>query len=157
MKKTDYRIKELNGKFIIEVKVPTFLSIFLKGKYYEWERATENGLARGHYTFLPYDFSDYSPDFLSLKDAFTQIENWCEVPKYHYFENAEEFIEQENVKFLIERINAKQRELHHKGKYVTSVELSYNNYNLLKKHKVKIEGLEIINGGKYQLELFNFY
>lgn len=92
MKKlSDYRIKEVNGNFIIETKIEFKTGVFKKKTQIEWVNACHDGSP-----FMQFDITcqssayyDYYQDnheikYKSLNDAKAKIVEWCEKPKYHY-------------------------------------------------------------------------
>lgn len=85
MKKlSDYRIREENGKFYIELMVEEIEKPFLKKrtKNIKWVPTDVDGdriiRYNGRYLYEPCNA------FNTLKEAKVQIIQWCEDPKYHY-------------------------------------------------------------------------
>lgn len=99
MKKlSDYRIKEVNGNFIIETKIEFRTGLFKKKTQIEWVNACHDGSP-----FMQFDITcqssayyDYYQDnheikYKSLDDAKAKIVEWCDEPKYHYVREIEAY------------------------------------------------------------------
>ena len=91
MKKlSDYRIREENGKFYVELMVKEITNRFLRKPIEEikWVRTDQDGdrLIRysGRYCLCIFEPCE---TFDTLEAAKAQIIKWCEEPKYHYFNN----------------------------------------------------------------------
>lgn len=76
-----YRIKELNGKFTIEIPETKVVGhLWWKKEVQVWRRADIFGMV---YYFIP-DFDTLCPEFKTQAEAMEQIAKWFEEPKYHY-------------------------------------------------------------------------
>jgi len=85
--KSDYRIKEKNGKFLIQKKIITIeKNGFLwlkKEEVIEWHPIDYRGMA----LFSTRFFNNYSQalGYLdTIEEAKSKIQEFLEVPKYHY-------------------------------------------------------------------------
>lgn len=90
MKKlSDYRIREENGKFIIEACIEITERRFLKKVInFEWHQLNVYGEVAGFCRRLD---GIYVKVYDTLEVAKAQIIKWCEEPKYHYLRDFERY------------------------------------------------------------------
>jgi len=78
----EYRIKELNNKFTIQIKTQRKEGWFGQKEIVEW-RATD---FQGNSYYIQFDsMFPLSTTFRTLEEAKEQVRIWQEQPKYHYF------------------------------------------------------------------------
>lgn len=113
MKKlSDYRIKEVNGNFIIETKIEFETGMFKRKTQIEWVNACHDGSPFINFgiTYKSSAYYDYYQDnheikYKSLDDAKAKIVEWCEDPKYHFLYKHQNKIITYCYEYMIDAIN----------------------------------------------------